>query len=84
MKAATKLKNAAQITAFRGDSTRVETIVAIELAASWKPFRKSKTSATRMVTAINSVAVSMGMCSWPRLEGSGGGETGRFDSVNGV
>ena len=36
-KAATKLKNAAQITACPGESTRVETIVAIELAASWKP-----------------------------------------------
>ena len=36
-KAATKLKNAAQMTALPGDSTRVETTVAIELAASWKP-----------------------------------------------
>ena len=35
--AATKLKNAAQTTAFPGDNTRVETTVAIELAASWKP-----------------------------------------------
>ena len=34
---ATKLKNAAQTTAVRGDSTRVDTTVAIELAASWKP-----------------------------------------------
>ena len=32
--AATKLKNAAQITALPGDSTRVETTVAMELAAS--------------------------------------------------
>src|SRR6185369_1758676 len=48
-KAATKLKNAAQSTAFCGDSTRVETTVAIEFAASWKPFRKSKDSATRMM-----------------------------------
>ena len=47
--AATKLKNAAHATACVGDSTRVETIVAIELAASWKPFRKSKTSATKMM-----------------------------------
>ena len=31
---ATKLKNAAHSTAMRGDSTRVETTVAIELAAS--------------------------------------------------
>ena len=34
---ATKLKKAAQTTASRGLSTRVETTVAIELAASWKP-----------------------------------------------
>ncbi len=35
--AATKLKNAAQMTAFPGVRTRVETTVAIEFAASWKP-----------------------------------------------
>ena len=33
-KAATKLKNAAQTTALPGESTRVDTTVAIELAAS--------------------------------------------------
>ena len=44
---ATKLKNAAQITARRGDRTRVETTVAIELAASWKPLTKSNASAMR-------------------------------------
>ena len=43
---ATKLKNAAHTTAIRGDSTRVETTVAIELAASWKPLMKSNTSAS--------------------------------------
>ena len=32
--AAAKLKNAAQMTALPGDSTRVDTTVAIELAAS--------------------------------------------------
>ncbi len=37
MNAATKLKKAAQTTALPGDSTRVDTTVAIELAASWKP-----------------------------------------------
>jgi hypothetical protein len=35
--AAMKLKNAAQMTALPGDNTRVETTVAMELAASWKP-----------------------------------------------
>jgi len=37
MKNAMKLKAAAQMTAFPGDSTRVDTTVAMELAASWKP-----------------------------------------------
>ena len=32
-----KLKNAAHTTACPGDRTRVDTIVAIEFAASWKP-----------------------------------------------
>ena len=45
---ATKLKNAAQITASRGDSTRVDTTVAIELAASWKPLTKSNARAMAM------------------------------------
>ena len=35
--AATKLKNAAHTTALPGESTRVDTTVAIELAASWNP-----------------------------------------------
>jgi hypothetical protein len=35
--AAMKLKNAAQRTALPGDSTRVDTTVAIEFAASWNP-----------------------------------------------
>src|SRR5207253_1101524 len=47
-KAATKLKKAAQATAARGVSTRVDTTVAIEFAASWKPFMKSKARATRI------------------------------------
>ena len=44
---AMKLKNAAQMTAVCGRSTRVDTTVAIELAASCRPFRKSNSSATR-------------------------------------
>src|SRR5262245_20080916 len=47
--AATKLKKAAQATATLGLSVPVDTTVATELAASWKPFRKSKTSATAMI-----------------------------------
>ena len=53
VKAATKLKNAAQMTATRGDSTLVETTVAMELAASWKPFKKSKVRATKMRKTAN-------------------------------
>ena len=41
-----KLKKAAQNTAYCGRRTRVETIVAMEFAASCRPFRKSKASAT--------------------------------------
>src|SRR5688572_21598178 len=43
---AMKLKKAAQNTAYCGLSTRVETMVAMEFAASCRPFRKSKNSAT--------------------------------------
>src|SRR5580765_1672534 len=51
---ATKLKNAAQTTAHRGDSTRVLTTVAIEFAASWNPFVKSNASASRMMRTVSS------------------------------
>ncbi len=40
-----KLRTAALATATRGLSARVDTLVAIELAVSWKPFVKSKNSA---------------------------------------
>ena len=42
---AMKLKKAAQATAYCGRSTRVETMVAMEFAASCRPLRKSKNSA---------------------------------------
>ena len=45
---AMKLKVAAHTTACRGESTRVDTTVAMELAASWNPLTKSKPSATRI------------------------------------
>ena len=44
--AATKLKKAAHRTPTRGERTLVETTVAIEFAASWNPFMKSKANAT--------------------------------------
>ena len=37
MRNAMKFQNAAHITAYFGERTRVDTTVAIELAASWKP-----------------------------------------------
>src|SRR5690349_3278541 len=58
MNAAMKLKIAAQTTASRGDSTRVETTVAMLFAASWKPLKKSKQRASRMVTMTRIVALS--------------------------
>src|SRR5205807_6908907 len=58
---ATKLKTAAQITAYRGDSTRVETTVAIELAASWKPLVKSKISATKTIKNARATVVVIGV-----------------------
>ena len=39
---------------------RVETLVAIELAVSWKPFVKSKKRAT--MTTATSVRSSIGLC----------------------
>src|SRR5512134_142241 len=54
---AMKLKNAAHATAYCGRSTRVETIVAIEFAASWKPFMKSKASASTIRNTISSMAM---------------------------
>ena len=47
-KTAANSKNAAQATAYFGESALVETTVEIALAESWKPLRKSKNRATRM------------------------------------
>ncbi len=43
----------------------VETIVATELAASWKPLRKSKTSAIAMMAMTVTRTVSMGCSRTP-------------------
>src|SRR5512143_3510285 len=51
MNAPTRLSKAAMSTAVRGESTLVETIVAIALAESWAPLVKSKMSATATTTA---------------------------------
>jgi transcriptional regulator with GAF, ATPase, and Fis domain len=58
-KAAMKLKNAAQHTACIGVRTRVETIVATELAASWKPLMKSNPRATATIRITTSSSVSI-------------------------
>ena len=47
--APTRLSDAAMMTATTGESTRVETTVAMALPLSCAPFVKSKTSATRMM-----------------------------------
>ncbi len=54
-----KLRTAALKTATRGLSARVETLVAIELAVSWKPFVKSKNSAmATTATRVRFICVS--------------------------
>src|SRR5437762_10914422 len=74
--AATKLKNAAHTTAWSGVRTRVETTVAIELAASWKPLMKSKSRAT-MTMKTTRVSMRAG-------RGSGHLEDDPFDDVRHV
>ena len=49
---------AEKVTAKRGDSARVPTLVAMAFAVSWKPLVKSKRSATATVRARRSVCAS--------------------------
>jgi len=56
MKKATKLKNAAHRTALNGERTLVDTMVAMELAASWNPLIKSNNKA-RIIMDINRLIV---------------------------
>src|SRR5262245_33018222 len=56
---ATKLNAAAHSTAARGDSTRVATTVATELAASWKPLMMSKAKAATMVAMTRKVMTGL-------------------------
>src|SRR5215216_6403954 len=52
-----KFRTAAESTARRGERARVETLVAMEFAVSWKPFVKSKNSAiTTTATSVSSMA----------------------------
>ena len=57
-------------TASRGDNARVETEVATAFAVSWKPFVKSKTSATTTVTT--SSVTRLAVLDEDRLEDVGG------------
>jgi hypothetical protein len=52
------LKAAAQTTAWKGVNTFVETTVAIEFAASWKPLTQSNNNAMA-ITTINKVNISL-------------------------
>ena len=79
VKAATKLKKAAQTTPCSGVSTRVETTVAIELAASWKPLTKSKASATAMIR-MTEIRVESGIGDHHPLDDV----AGIFDPVGGL
>src|SRR3979411_2802190 len=80
-KIATTLKNAGKAIACCGLSTPVETTVAIELAASWKPFMKSNATAstTSMATTPNEISV-------PGIGASGSGvfEDDALDQVGDV
>src|SRR5688500_14396908 len=81
MRKAMKLNVAAQITAKRGDSTRVATIVAIELAASCIPFVKSNVRATA-ITNHRAASSTVGLAV---LESDALDDVGHpFDLVHGV
>src|SRR5512139_1892190 len=69
-KIATKLKNAAKATAWWGLSTPVDTTVAMELAASCRPFMKSNASASATSRARVPMPISR------PLIGRGAGESG--------
>src|SRR6185503_12109804 len=79
---ASTLKNAAQITACQGLSTPVDTTVAMEFAASWKPFMKSNASAssTSSTSVMEKWLKSMRGCPTP----SGVFEHDAFDDVGHV
>ena len=54
-----KFRIAELSTAIRGESARVETLVAIEFAVSWNPFVKSKKRAVTMTTmSVSCISVS--------------------------
>src|SRR5438477_10752569 len=78
---ATKLKKAAQTTAACGRSTRVDTTVAIELAASCRPLRKSNASATR-TSAIRIGKANATRLIYPPTAGAGTSDVLEHDPVD--
>ena len=72
MKAPTKFSTAAMPTAIRGFSAPVAIVVAIAFAVSWKPFVKSKTSATATTrtTMMSPVLTGGNICPHRRPAGA--------------
>src|SRR6201989_3034734 len=67
------LNAAANATACCGFSTPVETTVAIEFAASWKPFMKSNATASATSSATTPNEISVTVTGAPRPTGTSGG-----------
>src|ERR1700758_4225122 len=67
-KAAMKFQKAAQATARNGVRTRVETTVAMELAASCQPLENSKASVRKMTTRRREKLVTGAFPVWERAE----------------
>src|SRR3989442_1598415 len=83
-KTATTLKKAAKATACVGLSTPVETTVAIELAASWKPFMKSNSKASTTSRITTHRAACTDSITKRLREGSGILEDDALDQVGHV
>src|SRR3989442_10595442 len=67
-KAAIKFQKAAHRTARKGVSTRVETTVAMELAASCQPFENSKARVRKMTTKRSEKLDKGTSPAWERIE----------------
>src|ERR687887_2907280 len=70
-KAPARFATAATATAARGESARVETEVATAFAVSWKPFVKSKPSATATTTTRRTESTRLAVLDEDRLEDVG-------------
>src|ERR1700747_534759 len=82
--AAMKFQKAAQATARKGVSTRVETTVAMELAASCQPFENSKAS-VRAMTARRREKLDTGVDpAWAEIQERFLASLGMTDCVSGM